>query len=98
LLNVAPPNSGFDERPLDTRIERIAIELSQLHLLEGRAVLHSAAGERSFDVVYLALGCNAQNQLALSLNARCDEHGALIVNAHQETTVPRLYAAASSGD
>jgi thioredoxin reductase (NADPH) len=93
LLNMAPPNSGFDERPLDSRIERIAIELSQLHLLEDRMVLNSAAGERSFDVVYLALGCSAQNQLALALNARCDERGALIVNAHQETTVPRLYAA-----
>ena len=24
---------------------------------------------------------------------KCDEHGALVVNAHQETSVPRLYAA-----
>ena len=94
LLNVAPPNSGFDERPLlGSHIERLAIELSQLHLLEDRVVLNSAQGERSFDVVYLALGCSAQNQLALALNARCNERGALIVNAHQETTVPRLYAA-----
>jgi thioredoxin reductase (NADPH) len=69
------------------------IRLSDLRLLEDRVVLSSAAGERSFDVVYLALGCSSQNQLALRLNARCDEHGALVVNAHQQTSVPRLYAA-----
>jgi thioredoxin reductase (NADPH) len=31
--------------------------------------------------------------MARSLQAVCDEQGALQVNAHQETTVPRLYAA-----
>ena len=50
-------------------------------------------GERDFDVVYLALGCSPQHSLARSLNAQCDEHGALVVNSHQETSICRLYAA-----
>lgn len=40
-----------------------------------------------------ALGCSSQHDLTRSLGASCDEHGALQVNAHQETTVSRLYAA-----
>jgi thioredoxin reductase (NADPH) len=47
----------------------------------------------TFDVVYSALGCHPQNQLAAKLGAECDEHGALKVNAHQQTSVSRLYAA-----
>jgi thioredoxin reductase (NADPH) len=94
LLHVGRPKSASVKRPSGVRgIERVVIDLSQLRLLEDRVVLNSAAGERSFDVVYLALGCSSQNQLARSLSARCDDKGALVVNAHQETTVPRLYAA-----
>jgi hypothetical protein len=60
---------------------------------EDRVALVSPKGERDFDVMYLALGCSAPNDLARSLKASCDEHGALQVNAHQETSVPGLYAA-----
>jgi thioredoxin reductase (NADPH) len=50
-------------------------------------------GTRSFDVCYAALGCTPQNKLAADLGARVDDNNALLVNAHQETTVPNLYAA-----
>jgi thioredoxin reductase (NADPH) len=94
LLHLGGPLPGADMRPASRGdIERIVIDLADLHLLKDRVVLSSAAGERTFDVVYLALGCSSQNQLALRLNARCDEHGSLIVDVHQQTTVPRLYAA-----
>ena len=62
-------------------------------ILPAEPVALPSAVERRFDVIYLALGCTSQNQLARSLKARCEENGALVVNAHQETTVPRLYAA-----
>jgi thioredoxin reductase (NADPH) len=75
------------------RIERLSIELCELHIQKDRVALITAQGERDFDVMYLALGCSAQNDLARSLMAECDEHGALQVNAHQETSVPGLYAA-----
>jgi thioredoxin reductase (NADPH) len=74
-------------------IERISIDLSQLEISENIVTLASSHGERHFDVVYLALGSTPQHGLALSLGARCDERGALMVNAHQATSVPRLYAA-----
>jgi thioredoxin reductase (NADPH) len=77
----------------DNSIERIPIKLTDLRIGGNEVTLSTAHGERSFDAVYLALGCSAQHELACSLGARCDEHGALLVNAHQETTVSRLYAA-----
>jgi thioredoxin reductase (NADPH) len=74
-------------------IERVSIQLSDLRIEERQVVVSSSTGERSFDAVYLALGCSSQQDLARSLGASCDEHGALMVNAHQETSVPGLYAA-----
>jgi thioredoxin reductase (NADPH) len=74
-------------------LERITISVSELKVREDRVTLSSAHGERDFDVGYLALGCSPQHDLARSLQAACDDHGALMVNAHQETSVRRLYAA-----
>ena len=83
---LADPSSSSD-------IERIGVQLSDLRIEEDRVTLNSAQGIRNFDVVYLALGCSPQHDLARSLLARCDEHEALKVNEHQETSVPGLYAA-----
>jgi thioredoxin reductase (NADPH) len=74
-------------------LERIVIDLKQVRILEDRIVLATPVGKREFDLAYIALGCSAHNEMALELHAQCDEHGALRVNAHQETTVPGLYAA-----
>lgn len=49
--------------------------------------------ERSFDYLYLALGCTPQVALASDVGARRDETGALLVDPHQMTTVEGLYAA-----
>ena len=46
-----------------------------------------------FDTLYLALGLRARSGLAIALGARRDPEGALTVTAHQETSVPGLYAA-----
>ena len=74
-------------------IERISIRLSDVRIHEDRVTVSTEGRERHFEVIYLALGCSAQNDLARSLHATFDERGALEVNAHQETSVPRLYAA-----
>jgi thioredoxin reductase (NADPH) len=75
-------------------IEVIPIVLSDILIGEKGITLATPSGTpRRFDVVYLALGCTAQNSLAVTLGAACDERGALRVNPHQETTIPRLYAA-----
>lgn len=90
-IGLATAADGIQNR--ETEIERLSVRLSDLHIRDDRIILASEAGERSFDVVYLALGCSSRNELARSLGAICDETGALVVNVHQETTVPGLYAA-----
>jgi thioredoxin reductase (NADPH) len=93
LLDTGSPtfHSAADPpSPADT--ERISIQLSQLRIDNAHVILCRANGERHFDAVYLALGSTSQHVLARSLGAICDEHGSLQVNAHQETTVQRLYA------
>lgn len=47
----------------------------------------------TFDTIYAALGVRPRNQLALKAGARLDESGSLVVSAHQETSIPGLYAA-----
>jgi thioredoxin reductase (NADPH) len=75
-------------------IEYVPVTLSELSIEDREVALRAKSGQvRRFDAVYLALGCSAQNLLALQLGADCDEGGALIVNAHQETSVSGLYAA-----
>lgn len=92
LLHVGASEDTSREAQV-SRPERVLIDQNQLRLLKDRVVLATPAGEREFDVAYIALGCSAQIKMALELNAACDEHGALRVNAHQETSVPGLYAA-----
>ena len=45
------------------------------------------------DVLYPALGCAVRSQMALKLGARGDNSGCLKVDAHQQTSIKRLYAA-----
>jgi thioredoxin reductase (NADPH) len=49
--------------------------------------------EHRFDTVYSALGTRIRSGLATSLGADADTYGALIVDRHQRTSVPGLYAA-----
>jgi thioredoxin reductase (NADPH) len=45
-----------------------------------------------FDTIYMALGLRARSELATRLGAEHDEDGMLIVDDHQRTSVPGLYA------
>jgi thioredoxin reductase (NADPH) len=47
----------------------------------------------SLDVLYPALGCRVRSELATSVGAECTPVGTLKVDAHQQTSVPGLYAA-----
>jgi thioredoxin reductase (NADPH) len=70
------------------------INPGELHVEGGALRVNSAAGAcAAFDVIYSALGCVPQQQLAAALGAARDAGGALIVNAHQQTSVDGLYAA-----
>lgn len=48
--------------------------------------------ELQFDVIYPLLGERPRSQLATQLGARCNKQGKLIVERHQRTTVPGVYA------
>lgn len=50
-------------------------------------------GELGFDSVYPALGSVIRSELAIMLGAEGTEDGCLVVDSHQRTTVPGLYAA-----
>lgn len=51
--------------------------------------------EMRFDTLYSALGLKLRSDLALSLGAKADETGAIVVDDHCRTSVPGLYAAGS---
>lgn len=66
-----------------------------LTLIEGRiAALRTTDGvQHRFDTLYSALGLRPRSDLARSLGANCDGTGAIVIDAHQRTSVPGLYAA-----
>jgi len=49
--------------------------------------------EYRFDTLYSALGTQVRSQLAFALGAKRHKQGALLVDAHQQTSIPGLYAA-----
>ena len=51
-----------------------------------------SGAEHRFDVLYTALGLRARSGLATALGAGHDGDGALVVDEHQRTSVPGLYA------
>ena len=93
LLQTPSAATAASQTEAPDGIERIAVGFQDIRLENDRVLVQIGATQRAFDVLYLAMGCSTQHDLAVSLSAQCDEHGALKVNAHQETTVSRLYAA-----
>jgi thioredoxin reductase (NADPH) len=91
-----------DEESLDpagvAELESAGIELEARPVLgfeaRGQRVALKFGDEstREFDAVYPMLGCKVQGELATQLGARCNETGDLLVDAHQCTSVPGLYA------
>ena len=69
--------------------------VAALEVAGGRILaLRTASGaEHRFEVLYSALGLKLRSELAVALGAEHDEAGALIVDDHNRTTVPGLYAA-----
>ena len=55
-------------------------------------VVDTAEGHYTFDSVYPALGSDVHNELALQVGAQLEED-VLVVDSHQRTSVPGLYAA-----
>ncbi|MES2709998.1 MAG: NAD(P)/FAD-dependent oxidoreductase [Pseudomonadota bacterium] len=68
--------------------------VGRLRMADGRiAALEIGGRLHSFEVLYSALGLQHRSGLALGLGAEHDASGALVVDAHNQTTVAGLYAA-----
>jgi len=88
------------DAPEQARAERhgiavVAEPAMRLDVEDGRiTVLCMADGaQHRFAVMYSALGLRLRSKLAVDLGAEHDSTGALVVDAHNRTSVPGLYAA-----
>jgi thioredoxin reductase (NADPH) len=94
LIHVgAARDPAADEILKAAGVALIATSLTKLEIDSDRLVLRTSDGARFFDVFYCALGCTPASQLAADLGATRDENGALRVNAHQQTSIPGIFAA-----
>ncbi len=64
-----------------------------LRIEDERLIVECGTGELAFDSVYPALGSDVSSDLAVALGATTADGGAIIVDSHQRTSVPGLYAA-----
>ena len=61
---------------------------------DNRAAARTRSGEvREYDVIYPSLGCRPRSALVAKLGARLSDMGEIMVDAHQRTSIPGLYAA-----
>jgi thioredoxin reductase (NADPH) len=75
-------------RLIDEPVSEIALEGDRI-----AAWRMESGREHRFDTLYTALGFRMRSRLAHDLGAEVDEDGALLVDDHQRTSVPDLYAA-----
>jgi thioredoxin reductase (NADPH) len=59
----------------------------------GAPIVRTGSGDYHFDAVYPMFGAHPRSELAKELGARCDAEGNLLVDEHQQTSIPGLYAA-----
>ena len=75
-------------------VELIRAPIDNVRLEGDRVTALSWGGAfRAFDLVYSALGTSPNADLARSLGARTGDDGCMVVDPHQATSVPGLYAA-----
>jgi thioredoxin reductase (NADPH) len=95
LIHVGPAEALTERAALDRLgVALVETRIEQVHLEDDRVTALSYGGRRTaFDMVYSALGTSPNASLAETLGAQTGEDGRLVVDPHQQTTVPGLYAA-----
>lgn len=67
--------------------------IERLQPRDGGIEVTTLAGQvHRFDILYPCLGARFRSDLALGIGVACDDSGAVLVDAHQQTSVPGLYA------
>lgn len=95
LIHVGPAEALTERAALDRLgVALFETRIEQVHLEDDRVTALSYGGQRTaFDMVYSALGTSPNAGLAEQLGTLTGEDGRLVVDPHQQTTVPGLYAA-----
>lgn len=95
LIHVGPPGD-LTERDALARLGVALVEtpIDNVELEGDRVTALCWGGEKAaFDLVYSALGTSPNAALAERLGARTGDDGRMIVDSHQLTSIPCLYAA-----
>ncbi|OMG65377.1 thioredoxin reductase [Stutzerimonas balearica] len=67
--------------------------IERLQPRDGGIEVTTLAGQvHRFDILYPCLGARFRSDLARGVGVACDDSGAVLVDAHQQTSVPGLYA------
>lgn len=95
LIHIGPAEALTEEDELRRMgAELIRAPIDNVRLEGDRVTALSWGGTfRVFDMVYSALGTSPNAALARRLGASTGEDGCMVVDAHQATSVPGLYAA-----
>ena len=98
LIHIATPDTlpAAEREQLaraGVRVIEASIDSVELQPDRPRALCFSDSGRLEFDALYSALGVTPRTGLALAAGARHDDQGRLVVDDHQQTSIPGLYAA-----
>ncbi|WP_428061131.1 NAD(P)/FAD-dependent oxidoreductase [Brevundimonas sp.] len=100
LIHIGSPDALTRRDELDRLgVELIFAPLEAVRLEQDRVTALTwkgpggSARTQAFDLVYSALGTSPNAELAQGLGARLSDDGRLVVDLHQATSVPGLYAA-----
>lgn len=98
LIHIGAPEALTANHRADLAGEGVALIEAPVERLvldpeEARCLHFGPERIERFDAVYSALGVSPRSQLAVQAGAKLDENGRLVVDDHQMTSVPGLYAA-----
>jgi thioredoxin reductase (NADPH) len=91
-----PTDKMNSRHECELRERQVAVAGKPIHIKRQDptvAVTVEGGASHIVDVLYAALGCKVNSELAITLGARCDEAGQILVDAYQQTCVNNLYAA-----
>lgn len=89
-LDAPEPDRG---RAQDIGVHMVDGPCEPLRLDGDHIVVPTPAGDLMFDTIYPALGSVIRSELAVALGADASPDGCLVVDTHQRTSIPGLYAA-----